>query len=120
MITEKMLYMKLYNHNAWTNGTLLDIDSLGASGDMGDHLILFNTQEYLCSLSTKSELWDFLGAIGTYEYKNGLQRKTPIKIFLDEYKRIDKGGKIDASFMYDLTHARNDFGKVVKGRGFKK
>lgn len=42
-ITEKQLMMKLLNHNAWTNGSLLDFDSLGASGGMGEHLILFNT-----------------------------------------------------------------------------
>lgn len=110
-ITEKQLYMKLYNHNAYTKHPL-DIDSLGASGGMGDHLIFFNTQNQLGPLMTKSQLWDLLGAIGTYEYQTGKQRKTPIKVWDDEYSRLDKGGKRDYSFTYNL--AKNGLKPTIK------
>ncbi len=101
-ITEKMLYMKLYNHNAYTKHPL-DIDSLGAGGGMGDHLVFFGTQNKLGPLMTKSQLWDLIGGIGDYEYQTGRQRTHPIHIWQDEYKRIDKGGKIDYGFSYNLA-----------------
>lgn len=118
-ISETKLYMKLYNHNAYTNHPL-DIDSLGAGGGMGEHLVFFGTQNQLGPLMTKSQLWDLLGAIGTYEYQTGRQRKTPIKVWDDEYKRIDKGGKRDYSFTYDLAkkglkaNIQNPIGETIE------
>lgn len=71
---------------------------------------------------TKSQLWDTLGAIGTYEYNNDLQRKTPIKVFLDEYYRLDHDGSVNPSFLYNLTRSQKiaEFGKVIKGKDFAK
>jgi len=118
-ITEKMLYMKLYNHNAYTNHPL-DIDSLGAGGGMGDHLIFLGTQNKLGPLMTKSQLWDLIGGIGDYEYQTTRQRKNPIKIWDDEYKRIDQGGKIDSGFIYDLvkkgikSNIKNPVGEYIQ------
>lgn len=107
--------MKLLNHNAWTNGPLLNIDSLGAGGSK-EHLILFNTQQKLGHLMSNSELWDLIDSIGNYEHASGLQRNDdPIKIFEDEHLRIDKGGKVDKTFLYNLTQKQNGFGKVVRG-----
>lgn len=118
-ITDKDLVMKLLNHNAWTNGTILDLDSLGAGGSRL-HLIHFNTQKYLGHLMTNRELWDLISSIGNYEYSNGLQRKTPIKVFQDEYDRLANGGKLNHSFMYDLRPSGSGYGKPIKGHGFKK
>lgn len=101
-ISETKLYMKLYNHNAWTKHPL-DIDSLGAGGGMGEHLIFFGTQNQLGTLMTKSQLWDLISAIGTYEYKTGQQTENKNKAWDEEYKRLDKGGKLNASFTYDLA-----------------
>ena len=90
------------NHNAWTNGTLLDIDSLGAGGSRY-HLIIANTQTKLGNLMTNSELWDLIDSIGTYERANGLQRNEPIKVFQDEERRLDNGGKYNYHVMKDFT-----------------
>lgn len=103
-ITEKMLYMKLYNHNAYSKHPL-DIDSLGAGGGMGEHLIFFGTQNKLGPLMTKSQLWDLIDAIGTYEYQTGQQKENPSQIWQEEYERIDNGGKLNRSFTYDLAKA---------------
>lgn len=112
-ISDRDLYSKLYSHNAYSNHPL-DIDSLGAGGSK-KHLVFFNTQNQLGYLMTNRELFDLLDTIGTYEYKTNQQRKTPLKIWDDEYERIrDKvdykdgkviktsGDKINYSFTYDL------------------
>ena len=110
-ISDRDLYSKLYNHNAYSNHPL-DIDSLGAGGSK-NHLVFFNTQNQLSYLMTNRELFDLLDTIGTYEYKTNQQRKTPVKVWADEYERIrDKvdyknnittGGIINnKSFTYDL------------------
>src|SRR3972149_635635 len=85
-ISDRDLYSKLYNHNAYTNHPL-DFDSLGAGGSK-KHLVFFNTQNQLGHLMTNRELFDLLSTIGTYEYKTGQQRKNPIKIWQNEYERI--------------------------------
>lgn len=101
-ITDSRLYQKLMNHNAWTNGTLLDIDSLGAGGSK-HHLIFANTQTKLGNLMSNSELWDLIDSIGNYEFTNGLQQKDePNKKFMDEYERLVKGGKYDYYFISDM------------------
>lgn len=118
-ITEKDLMMKLLNHNAWTKGSLLDIDSLGAGGGNGDHLIFFNTQEKLGPLMSPGQLWYLIDSIGTYEYNNGLQIDSPNKVFLDEYTRLGDGGKLDSTFMYNLAQKEPEFLKIVMGKDFK-
>jgi hypothetical protein len=90
------------NHNAWTNGTLLDIDSLGAGGSK-HHLIIANTQTKLGNLMTNSELVDLIDSIGNYEQANGLQRNEPIKVFQDEERRLDNGGKYNYHVMQDFV-----------------
>lgn len=101
-ITEQKLYMKLYNHNAFTKYPL-DIDALGASGGMGDHLIFLGTQNKLGPLMTKSQLWDLIGAIGDFEYQTGNQLEEPIQVWQDEYNRISEGGKIEIFFASNLA-----------------
>lgn len=117
-ITDQKLYMKLYNHNAWSDQPL-DIDSLGAGGSR-NHLVFFNTQNYLGPLMTNSQLWDLLGAIGTYEYQTKRQRKTPVKVWLNEYERIQKKGeKIDYGFTYKLQKTIKPTIKHPIGSRFK-
>jgi len=102
-ISDSRLYCKLLNHNAWTNGTILDINSLGAGGSR-NHLILANTQTKLGDLMTNSQLWDLIQSIGTFENSNGLQRENePLKKFIDEYTRLDKGGKVETSFIQETV-----------------
>ena len=117
-ITDKDLVMRLLNHNAWTNGTILDVDSLGAGGSK-QHLIHFNTQKYLGYLMSNRELYDLIKSIGEHE-DSSLQRKTPNRVFYDEYERLSKGGKLNHSFMYDLRPSGSGYGKPIKGRGFAK
>ncbi len=113
-ISDRDLYTKLYNHNAYSKHPL-DIDSLGAGGGMGSHLIFFGTQTTLGNLMTNRELWDLLSSIMTYEYQTTPQRSVPVKVWHDEWDRIrdrqtvkdmtvttTKGGKLNASFTYDL------------------
>ncbi len=109
-ISDRRLYMKLVNHNAWTNGTFLDIDSLGAGGGMGKHLIFANTQDKLSTLLSNSKLWDLIGSIGDYEYKNGLQRKQAIKEFSNEFERLSNNEKAKANtrFIQDTIESIGD------------
>lgn len=101
-ISDSRLYAKLMNHNAWTNGTLLDINSLGAGGSR-NHLILANTQTKIGNLMTNSQLWDLIDSIGVYEIANGLQKKDePNKEIMAEYTRLDEGGKYDYYFISDM------------------
>lgn len=117
-ISDNRLYLKLMNHNAWTNGTLLDINSLGAGGS-NNHLILANTQTKLGDLMPNSKLWDLIDSIGVYEYNNGLQRQEPIKEIMDEYSRLDKGGKYNHYFMRDLiTKQQKPKMTPIKGADF--
>ena len=112
--TDLDLMLKVLNHNTWSNNTLLDLDSLGAGGSK-EHLILFNTQIKLTDLNTKSELFRAISGISEYSYHNGDQRKTPIKIFNDEYQRLVNGGKINKSFFYDLRGKFKEYLTPVKG-----
>lgn len=101
-INDSRLYQKLMNHNAWTNGTLLDINNLGAGGSRR-HLILANTQTKLGDLMTNSQLWDLINSIGEYEFANGLQRRDkPNDAFIKEYERLRDGGKYNYYFISDL------------------
>ena len=117
-ISDSRLYLKLMNHNAWTNGTFLDIDSLGAGGS-NNHLIIANTQTKIGDLMPNSKLWDLIDSVGVYESANGLQRKEPIKEIMDEYKRLDNGGKYNHYFMRDLIE-KNQKQKMtpIKGDSF--
>jgi hypothetical protein len=107
--------MKLLNHNAWTNGTFLDIDSLGAGGSRY-HLVIANTQKQLGHLMTNSQLWDLIDSIGNYEYANGLQRDDEIPELMEEYKRLadNEKAKVDRSFMDSFLSAYS-FGTIVTG-----
>lgn len=113
-ISDSRLYSKLMNHNAWTNGTLLDINSLGAGGSK-NHLILANTQTKLGNLMTNSELWDLIDSIGTYESNNGLQKTDePNAEIMAECTRLDKGGKYNYHFISDLLENKISM-EIVKG-----
>lgn len=117
-ISDIRLYRKLMNHNAWTNGTILDVNSLGAGGSR-NHLIIANTQIQLSSLMTNSELWDLIGSIGTYENENGLQRENePLKQFMQEHKRLDNNGKVESSFIQDLIKDLKPFRTPIHGADF--
>lgn len=120
--TEKELMMKVLNHNAWTNGGLLEINSLGAGGGMGEHLIFLDTQNQLTPLLKPGDLMTVLSAIGTYDYKIGNQRKKPISIFLKEYERLRDGGKINHSFFHNFKKSmpkREDRFSIITGKSFK-
>ncbi len=100
-ITDRQVYQKLYLHNAWTN-TPLDLDSLGAGGSR-HHLIFFGTQTKLGHLMTNSEIWELIDSIGTFEYETIGNRPNPIKVWFDEYKRLnDEKQKVNHSFCYQL------------------
>lgn len=116
MTTELELMYKLLNHNAYTKGSILDLDSLGAGGSRR-HLIYFNTQNYLGVLMSKTELWNLIDSIGKYDHE---YRKKPIGVFQDEYDRLSNGGKINHSFMYNLRPSGSGYGKKIQGENFEK
>lgn len=111
---DRILYGKLYWHNAFTNYPL-DIDSLGAGGSK-KHLVFAGTQHKLGNLMTPSELWDLIDSIGNYEYMAGSQRSEAIPMWEEECKRIDhENEKINHYFIYEWvrttafkTHVRSD------------
>ena len=83
-ISEKQLLAKILNHNAW-HKVKLDTDALGASGGMGEHLIIRGTQTKLTVLMTKSELWDAINIIQNYESASNHSLKTPDKEWMKRY-----------------------------------
>ncbi len=107
-ISDSKLYQKLMNHNAWTKGTLLDVNSLGAGGSK-NHLILANIQTKIGNLMTNSQLWDLIDSIGSYEYANGLTKKelkesdTACQKIQKEYQRLSEGGKYNYHFISDMV-----------------
>ena len=101
MTTEKQLEMSLLNHNAFTKGIILDLDSCGAGGHK-EHLILFNTQSQVSYLKTKTELDELIDSISNIDDANGMRFEEPNPLFYDEYNRLKNGGKVDQTFMYDM------------------
>ena len=83
-ISEKQLLAKILNHNAW-HVVKLDTDALGASGGMGEHLIIRGTQTKLTVLMTKNELWDAINIIQNYENASNHTLKTPDEKWMGRY-----------------------------------
>ena len=107
MTTEKQVEMSLLNHNAFTKGVLLDLDSLGAGGSK-EHLILFNTQKQVSWLMSNTELDELIDSIGVVERANDMTFDEANPLFYDEYNRLQNGGKVDATFMYDMQDIVDD------------
>ena len=103
MTTEKQLEMSLLNHNAFTKGMILDLDSCGAGGSK-EHLIVFNTQQKISNLKTKTELDELIDSIGVIDDANGLRFDEANPLFYDEYNRLKNGGKVDQTFVYDMKN----------------
>ena len=101
MTTDAQVETALLNHNAFTKGMILDLNSCGAGGSK-EHLILFNTQEQISYLMTKTELVELIRSIGNMDRANYIMFDEPNPLFYDEYNRVNKGGKVDARFMYDM------------------
>jgi len=103
--TDRDLYWKLYNHNAFTRYPL-DIDGLGAGGSK-KHLIFLGTQNKLGHLMTNSELWNLINSIGDYEYQTHQQLESSLKVWDEESHRLDNlKAKINYQFADTQARAR--------------
>lgn len=83
-ITNTQLKAKILNHNAW-HKTKLDTNSLGASGGMGEHLIILGTQTKITVLQNKTELWYTIDSIQNYERAAGNTLKKPDQVWYKAY-----------------------------------
>lgn len=101
--TDRDLYWKLYNHNAFTKYPL-DVDGLGAGGSK-KHLIFLGTQNKLGHLMTNSELWDLINSIGDFEYQTKQQLETPLIVWYNESHRLDNL-KEKINYQFADTQAR--------------
>lgn len=83
-VTTDQLKAKILSHNAW-HKIKLDVSSLGASGGMGEHLIILGTQTKISVLKNKTELWYAIDEIQSYESAANNTLKTPDKIWYEKY-----------------------------------
>lgn len=93
-ITEKTLLLKVLNFNAW-HKTKLDTNALGASGGMGEHLIIRDTQTHLTDLMSKNELWDAINTIQNYTRYTNEMLKEPDPIWMKRYKVLKEDMESD-------------------------